>query len=63
VNKGVSRRQVKGFLKSDSIVWIDSFPVEEIYSDEYHCRFHWENKTIKTAVTPEFDKLSGILNV
>lgn len=63
VNKGVSRRQVKGFLKSDSIVWIDSFPVEEIYSDEYHCRFHWGNKTIKTAVTPEFDKLSGILNV
>ena len=63
VNKGVSRRQVKGFLKSDSIVWIDSFPAEEIYGDEYHCRFHWENKEIKTAVTPEFDKLSGILNV
>ena len=54
MNAGVSRRQVKGFLKSSDILWLDKLPLEEIYSDEYHCRFHWENKNIREAAASVF---------
>lgn len=60
INSGVSRRQVKGFLKSNRIMWMERFPAEEIYGDEYHCRFHWENRMIRDSALAVFTKNSQL---
>lgn len=57
-NGGVNKRQVSGYLKNSEILWIKSIAPEEIYGDEFACRFHWENKTIKTQLLEVFTKIS-----
>lgn len=58
MNAGVSKRQVKGYLKTNDILWIKHLPPEEIYGDEYACRFHWENEEIRCYLLDIFTKIS-----
>ncbi|MFR7989231.1 MAG: hypothetical protein ACLU5F_01405 [Anaerovoracaceae bacterium] len=57
-NRGISRRQVAGYLKTKEVTWINEFPAEWIYSDEFSCRFHWENNDIKCQLMEIFTKVS-----
>ena len=59
-NEGVSRRQVRNFLKSTEVYWLPDIPQRCFYSDEYHSRFHWENPEIRNAFLPVFTKLSHL---
>ena len=58
VNKGISRRQVIGYLKTQDLLWVGEFPAETVYSDEFSCRFHWENNDIKCQLMEIFTKVS-----
>ncbi len=55
---GVSRRQVAGFLGGRNILWIPELDRQELYRDEFHCRFHWQNENVRQAMTGVFTKLS-----
>ena len=57
-NRGISRRQVSGYLKTAQIIWIEEFPADMIYADEFSCRFHWENRDIKCHLLEKFTKIS-----
>ena len=59
-NAGVDKKQVKQYLKSDHIFWLEAFDDSWIYEDEYLCRFHWENKEIQRKMTAIFTKVSRI---
>jgi len=58
MNSGVSRRQVRGYLKSSNLLWIDRVPAEVIYSNEFRCRFHWESEVIRGIFDDTFTKVS-----
>lgn len=57
-NKSVSKRQVNGYFREKVDLWIPELPLEEIYRDEYACRFHWDNEAIRNVLLPIFTKLS-----
>ena len=63
INGGVSRRQVSGYLKSKDLIYIEEFPIESIYGDEYFCRFHWQNQEIKCKLMDVFTKVSHEMDV
>lgn len=58
INSGVSRRQVRSFIKSNHIFWAERVPAEVIYGNEYRCRFHWESEDVKAVFSDVFTKLS-----
>lgn len=58
MNPGVSKRQVKSYLKTGDIYWIPSFDEEAFYEAEYTCRFLWENEEIKRKMLEIFTKVS-----
>lgn len=58
VNSGVSRRQVRGYLKSSNIMWVGRAGADSIYADEFRCRFHWENEEIRRIFEDTFTKVS-----
>ena len=45
-NPGVNPRQLKSYLKTNQIIRVPSFPMENIYQCEYSCKFPWENEEI-----------------
>lgn len=57
-NKNVSKRQINGYIHEKVDYWIPQLPLEEIYRDEYACRFHWDNREIRNLLLPVFTKLS-----
>ncbi|MBR5316192.1 MAG: hypothetical protein IKU44_05310 [Firmicutes bacterium] len=59
-NDGVNKRQVKGFLKNNQLVWIPSFGEESFYQCEYACKFLWENKEIQRKMLEIFTKVSQL---
>ena len=63
VNAGVSRRQVSAYLGGRAAAWIPAIDLKEFYADEYHCRFHWENRVIREELEPLFTKLSHNLPI
>ena len=58
VNSGVSKRQVRNFIRSNEISWVDRVPDEVIYRNEYRCRFQWEDEAVKTIFSDVFTKVS-----
>lgn len=52
MNPGVTKRQIRSFLKSGSLSWIPDIPARNFYEDEFRCLFHWENPDIKEALSP-----------
>lgn len=58
VSAAVNRRAVRGLLGVRGIEWVPAFPAEELYRDEYTCRFHWDNPVIREELAPLFTKLS-----
>lgn len=62
-NAGVNRRQVSGYLKSGDLIFIEEFPIETIYADEFFCKFHWQNKEIKCKLMEIFTKVSHEMDV
>ena len=58
MNSGVSRRQVKGYLKNHRLFWMPELDVSGFYADEYACRFPWENKEIRCKFMEIFTKVS-----
>ena len=60
MNDGVDKKQVKNYLKSDYILWLEAFDSRIIYEDEYFCRFHWENAEIQRKMMEIFTKVSRI---
>ena len=61
-NQGVDRKQVKSYLKSENLFWLEAFDAGIVYEDEYRCRFHWENEEIQRKMTAIFTKVSRIYN-
>ena len=57
-NKGVSRHQVKDYLKSGNITWINNVAIEKIYAQQYACRFHWGNEEIRSKILEICDEVS-----
>lgn len=57
-NKNASKRQIRGYMHEPVDYWVDEIPMGEIYKDEYACRFHWDNKEIRSILLPVFTKLS-----
>lgn len=58
VNSGVSKRQVRNFIRSSEISWIGRVPAEVIYRNEYRCRFQWEDEDVKAVFSDVFTKVS-----
>lgn len=58
MNGGVSKREVKGYLKTSDILWIKYLPPEELYSDEFACRFHFQNEELRCYFLDIFTKIS-----
>ena len=59
-NEGVDKKQVKQYLQSKNVLWLNSIDSKEIYCDEYFCRFHWENTEIQRKMIEIFTKVSPI---
>lgn len=55
---GISRRQVTAYLKNNKLLWLPELPGELFYSDEFACRFSWENKEIRSKLLDVFTKVS-----
>lgn len=58
MNSGVHRRQVTGYLKNRSPLWLEQMDSALIYADEFFCRYHWENEEIRCKFMELFTKLS-----
>lgn len=50
----VSRRQIRSWIKSRDIYWIDDIGRDIISQNEYHCRFHWESEPVRSVMQPIF---------
>ena len=57
VSSAINKRNIKTFLKSESVFWLNEIESKEFYADEYLCRFHWENELIKSEIKPILEKL------
>lgn len=57
-NSGISHRQVNGYLKTKDALWVPMLSLEDIYADEFACRFHWENPLIRSKIMDIFTKVS-----
>lgn len=62
-NPGINRRQVSGYLKTNELIFIEEFPIEIIYGDEFFCKFHWQNKDIRCKLMDIFTKVSHDLDL
>lgn len=62
-NAGISKRQVSGFLKTKSVVWLPALDPALLYADEYACRFHWENAAVRSGLMEIFTKTSRELGM
>ena len=58
VNEGVDKRQVKSYLKSEYVLWLEQMEPAWIYKDEFLCQFHWENEEIQRKLLEVFTKVS-----
>lgn len=58
MNSGVDKKQVKNYLKADHILWLEAFAMEQIYENEYLCRFPWEKAEIQRKIIEIFTKVS-----
>ncbi len=61
-NKGVNSKDIRSFLKTKNICYVEKVDEVEIYSDEYQCRFHYRNKHIKEITEKSIAKLAGIVS-
>lgn len=53
----VSRRQMRRFLMSRRIFWVDDLGRDCFCQNEYCCRLHWENQKIREAFQPVFQDM------
>lgn len=60
MNPGVDKKQVRNYLKSNHLLWMEMVNPGSIYEDEYRCRFHWENTEIQKKFLEIFTKVSPI---
>ncbi len=58
VTSGINKKQVRDYLKTSKILWLEAVEMEQIYKDEYLCRFHWENQEIQRKLLEIFTKVS-----
>ncbi len=57
-NAGVDKKEVKRYLKSDRIVWLEMMPVQNIYALEYTSKFYWEDHYIRERLDEMFTQIS-----
>lgn len=56
-NAGISRKEVKRYLKSESVFWLDNFPAEEIYRAEYASEFYYAASPISEVLRHKFEEI------
>lgn len=57
-NRGVNQKEVRKFLKSDNIMWLDMLPASNIYAAQYTSKFYWQDSFIKENLFSLFTKIS-----
>ena len=62
MNPGVDKKQVRRYLKSEHILWLEAVNPALIYENEYLCQFHWKNAEIQKKMLEIFTKVSRISN-
>lgn len=58
----VSRRQIRGLIKSREIYWMEDLGRSIFCQNEYHCRFHWENECVREHLEPVFQDIFRGMN-
>ena len=58
VNNGVNKREVKKYLKSENVFWLENIPADKIYASEYSSAFLWENREIRNIMDRLFTEIS-----
>lgn len=56
-NAGINRKEVKKYLRSDSVFWLENFPAEKIYKAEYSSGFCFCAEGIGEALRDLFKEI------
>ena len=57
VNNGINKREVKKYLKSENVFWLENIASEKIYASEYSSAFFWENGEIRNIMDRLFTEI------